>query len=275
MSTPISNRPARPADGAEVRSFYEENGYFFAQGVFSASEVARLEEGFDRIVGQITGRPEETNARWSGPEMERLGSAGMRVVHTHNVQQFSARWLSALQKPAFLDQVESLIGPDIILHHTKLFLKPPEVGAPFPMHQDWFYFPTVKDTMMAAVVHISEATDEMGCFRVYPGTHKRGRVEKTSGSERSEWLEQHPVEGGVVLEAAPGDVLFFHYCLLHGSMPNRSGKPRKTVLVQMHAGDDEVEPGNNHPNERLVLRGWNHCLSRSAAGAAKRGAPSG
>ena len=35
---------------------------------------------------------------------------------------------------------ERLFGDDVILHHSKLFQKPAEQGAPFPMHQDWAYF---------------------------------------------------------------------------------------------------------------------------------------
>lgn len=252
-----------------IRSFYDENGYYVARGLFTAAEVAELERAFDHIVEQLQRTNEEVNARWSGPEMDRMGAHNTVVLHTHNVQHYSALWLQAIQKDAFLDVVEALIGPDIVLHHTKLFQKPAEKGAPFPMHQDWTYFPTLKDTMMAGVIHVSAATDEMGCFRVYPGTHRLGRVAATSGKSVNPVLEKYPIEGATALEAAPGDVVFFHYFLLHGSLPNRSTRVRKTVLVQMHAGTDEVEDGNRHPNERIVLRGWNHRATRSLANAAK------
>lgn len=254
---------------SEVRKLYEENGYYVARGVFTKEEVCVLDKDFDRIVAQLLDSNEDVNARWSGPEMERLGGAKTRIVHTHNVQQFSACWHRALLQEKFLAVAEALLGPDIILHHTKLFMKPPEVGSPFPMHQDWTYFPTVNDTMLAGIIHISEATDAMGCFRVYPGTHKLGRIRGTSGTEKSELLARHPIEGGTPLEAQPGDVVFFHYLLLHGSLPNTSAKMRKTVLVQMHAGSDQVEEEDQHPNEKLVLKGWNHCVSRAKAGAGK------
>jgi len=56
----------------------------------------------------------------------------------------------------------------------------------------------------------------------------------------------------------------FYYFTLHGSLPNRSDKVRKTVLVQMHAGDDEIEErGLAHPYARLTLSGWNHRMKRS------------
>jgi ectoine hydroxylase-related dioxygenase (phytanoyl-CoA dioxygenase family) len=119
--------------------------------------------------------------------------------------------------------------------------------------------------MMAGIVHLSNATDEMGCLRVYPGSHRLGRVPQTSGQIDSELLREYPLEKATLVECEPGDVVFFHYFTLHGSMPNRSPRTRKTVLVQMHAGNDEVEEGNRHSNARLVLHGWNHCASRSRA----------
>jgi phytanoyl-CoA hydroxylase len=250
---------------SSINSFYEENGYYLAKGVFSRSEIKTLEKEFDRIVHQLEKSKEDINARWKGALMEKMNMNDTVVVHTHNVQNYSSAWLQALLHDRFLDVASQILGPDIILHHTKLFQKPAEKGAPFPMHQDWSYFPSVNDTMMAGIIHVSNATDEMGCLRVYPGSHKLGRVNDTSGRDDVELLRKYPLEGATVLEAEPGDVLFFHYCTLHGSMPNRSQKIRKTVLVQMHAGDDCIEEGNSHPNARLTLKGWNHCASRKTA----------
>lgn len=243
---------------------FQTNGIFLAKSVFTGERLAAMERDFDRIVAQISASGEDVNATWRGPEMDRLGAQDTVVVHTHNVQQYSGVWMRALLDDRFLDAAEHLLGPNIVLHHSKLFQKPGERGAPFPMHQDWGYFPTTNDTMLAAIIHVSAATDEMGCLRVYPGTHKLGRIEGAMGSTET-LFKDYPIEKATPIEAEPGDVLFFHYCLIHGSMPNRSDKVRKTVLVQMHAGDDDVEPGCTHPNERLCLRGWNSAMTRETA----------
>ena len=258
-----STQPA----ASETKQFFDENGYHLARNVFSPSEVATLEEDFDRIVAQLQSSSEDVNARWEGAAMNRIGAKNTVVVHTHNVQNYSARWLAAFQHPGFLDAASEILGPDIILHHSKLFQKPQGKGAPFPMHQDWEYFPTLKDTMIAGVVHVSAASDEMGCFRVYPGTHRLGRMTGMGGMGDQEHadLKNYPLENATILEAQPGDVLFFHYCLLHGSNQNVSDKIRKTVLVQMHAGHDAVEESNKHPNAKLTLRGWNYAATRSGA----------
>lgn len=254
----------------DIQSFWKENGYYHAKGVFSMAEIAELESDFDRLIAQLGAQEGDANARWGGTEMEKLGATNTQILHTHNVQQFSAVWHRALMHPKFLEVASALLGPDIVLHHSKLFQKPPEKGAPFPMHQDWTYFPTELDSMLAAIVHVSRASDEMGCVRVYPRSHKLGRVEGTSGQQPSELLDQHPLdgEGVVIAESEPGDVLFFHYFTLHGSMPNTSQSTRKTVLVQMYAGNDRPDEGM-HTDERLVLQGWNSRIERHQAGQIK------
>ena len=245
-----------------IGTFFQENGYYVAKGVYSTDEIRALEVEFDRIVEQLDASGETVRVRWEGAQMEKLKAEKTEIVHTHNVQIFSGQWLRALLHEKFLDVASAILGPDVILHHSKLFQKPSEKGAPFPMHQDWTYFPSEKDTMMAGIIHVSEATDEMGCLRIYPGSHKLGRVGGTSGQQASDFLDKYPLEKATVIEAKPGDVVFFHYCTLHGSMPNRSRRVRKTVLAQMHAGDDQIVAGNMHPNARLVLRGWNYKATR-------------
>lgn len=247
--------------------FFRENGFYHARGVFSAREISELDAEFDSIVEDLNHSSEEVDATWGGAETKRLKTTNSQITHTHNVQLFSACWLRALQHPKLLEPVRSILGNDIVLHHTKLFCKPPELGSPFPIHQDWSYFPTLNDTMMAGIIHVSEATDRMGCLRIFPGSHKLGRLENSSGQadQIPESLRDYPIENAQIIEAQAGDVVFFHYFTLHGSMPNRSDKARKTVLAQFYAGDDDVEPGVEHVNERLVLSGRNARMTRSLA----------
>ena len=236
---------------------FDRDGFAIAKGVFTGEILSEMQAEYDRIVAQLERSGEEINARWHGTPSDSV------VLHTHNVQQFSAVWLKALLHEPFLDCARAILGDDVVLHHTKLFCKPPEKGAPFPMHQDWVYFPSEKDTMIAGIIHLREATDEMGCLRVVPGSHKMGRVADSGGQE--EFASQYPIEESVALEAEPGDIAFFHYLTVHGSKPNTSDKTRKTVLVQMHAGDDIIEEGCQHPDEHLVLSGFNHRMTRDLA----------
>jgi len=252
----------------EVKKHFEEYGYYHAKNVFNQEEIEDLEKEFDKIVEQLLRSKEEINATWKGSSTQKLVQPKDKIWHTHNVHKYSSKWLEALRHPKFLEFTKSILGDDVILHHNKLFQKPAEKGAAFPIHQDWSYFPTINDSMIASIIHLTKTTSDMGCLRVFEGTHKLGRLSNTNGQveRENELLKKYPIEKGKVIEAEAGDVLFFHYFTLHGSFPNRSTKTRKTVLVQMHSGNDKVEDGNNHPNENIVLNGWNYFASRNVAG---------
>ena len=235
-----------------MRASFEENGYYLARGVFSPDEVGRLEGEFDRIVRQI------------GKDVKNGSENGNGVISTRNVQQYSGLWMAALLQEEFLDVVERLIGPDIVLNHSTLFEKRMTTAkTPFHMHQDWSYLPTRMNTMIAGMIHLSEATEEMGCLRVYPGSHRQGRVEGSTATNAA-FHEQFPFEGSTAIEARPGDVTFFDYFIVHGSPSNRSETPRKVVIARMFSGRDRKEDIHQF-SENLVLRGWNYHTTTATA----------
>lgn len=140
------------------------------------SLISYLEKEFDKIVNQMNASNENINARWGSELTKTIEDPKSMVLHTHNVQSYSQRMLNMAQDKHLLDVVESLIGPDIILHHTKLFLKPPKIGSAFPLHQEWSYFSTHSNSMITAVVHISKSKEDMVRIRLVKGSHKVGRV---------------------------------------------------------------------------------------------------
>ena len=245
-------------------SDFKEKGFYAQSSLFTKEALQKYSLEFDRIVTQLQESGEDINARWGSELTKDIEQSESQVIHTHNVQSYSAEMMAMIQNEEFLDAVEELIGPDIILHHTKLFLKPPGNGSAFPLHQDWSYFPTEKNSMIAAVIHLSESDESMGCMRIVPGSHKLGKMEKTDGHSFVKGVhDRYQLEDAEPVNADPGDVVFFHCCSLHGSMQNVSEKPRKTVLVQLYSGSDKVIDGNRHTNVQLVLRGINHYATRS------------
>ena len=245
-------------------SDFKEKGFCVINNLFNSDIIDTLSSEFDRIVSQLQKSGENINARWSSELTKDIEQSETQVIHTHNVQSYSAEMMAMIQSKIFLDNVEKLIGPDIILHHSKLFLKPPGNGSAFPLHQDWSYFPTEKNSMIAAVIHLTDSDEEMGCMRIVPGSHKLGTIEKTDGHSFVKGVhDRYQLEDAEPIIVGPGDVVFFHCCSLHGSMQNVSKRPRKTVLVQLYSGSDRVVDGNRHTNVQLVLRGVNHFATRS------------
>ena len=251
-------------------SQFNTKGFALQKNVFSKDEIATFETEFDRIVAQLQFSGEHINARWGSELTQQVENSESEVIHTHNVQSYSSIMLEMVQHEKLLNLSESLIGPDIILHHTKLFLKSKKKGSAFPLHQDWSYFPTKKSSMIAAVIHLSDSTEKMGRFRVIPESHKLGKIENSDGHSRvPEIHDNYTLDSAEPVEAKRGDILFFHCCTIHGSKPNLSDKPRKTILIQLYSGKDKVSDNNQHTNVQLVLRGWNYHATRNSVSTIK------
>jgi phytanoyl-CoA hydroxylase len=262
MTATIPLSPSH-TDRAAVAEFFAEHGFYHARGVLGGPDIAPLEHDFDRIVDQLVRSGEVINARWGNDTTTAIDGGGTEVIHTHQVQKYSAAWSRMLFDDRVLDVAEAMLGPDIVMHHTKLFLKPAGRGAAFPPHQDVGYFPTVANTMLAMNVMLTPADDRNGCLRIWPGSHRLGRIERSMGADDA-FAARFPFERSVPMECGPGDLVFFSYLTVHASLPNRSDRARKHVLVQLHGGADRIESGG-HPASNLVLRGWNHQMTRSAA----------
>ncbi|OXU28256.1 hypothetical protein TSAR_001084, partial [Trichomalopsis sarcophagae] len=251
----------------EQKEFYKENGFIKLSGVFSEQEMNEISNEYDDLFN----RKQQANmdgleAAWEGDDMKKAANnINYTVKSIHNLQMHSAVFTRLIMHPKLLDAIEDLMSsPDVLLHHTKAHIKPPEKGAPYLMHQDYPYFPFKKHTMMAVFVHLDDTTPENGGLCVYPGSHKLGPLpEKKIVNEINEKYyyvdpERFPISGATPVTAKRGEIVIFSYLLLHGSYLNLSNRPRRMFLAQLRAADDEPAKDTHHSHcQNLVLRGRN------------------
>jgi phytanoyl-CoA hydroxylase len=135
-----------------------------------------------------------------------------------------------------LDRVERFVGRDVFTLHTMLINKPPNVDGRHPLHQDLLYFPfRPADKIVATWTALERVTRENGCLVVVPGSH-RGEL---LPHQNVEWEWVNTAYWGargvgadarrVHLEMEPGDTVFFHPLLLHGSGRNRTSGFRRAI----------------------------------------------
>ena len=245
--------------------FYRDNGYVLARGVFAPGDVAAMQREIEALFARAETAGRNVEATWRGQWREAAGigsatatAAATRVDSIHNLQNHSAWFTRLLVDPRLVDRAAELIGPNVQLHHTKLHNKPPSVGSPFPMHQDYPYFPHEADSMIAAVVHVDDANVDNGCLCVVPGSHKLGPIEHCHDGSFYLPLDEWPLERAVAVEASAGDVLFFGYCMVHGSYVNRSARSRRILLLQMRSPTDRpLNDAHRSPGQGTMLRGIN------------------
>jgi len=146
-----------------------------------------------------------------------------------------------------LDCIEQIIGHDVQTIHTMLINKPPNVDGRHPLHQDLLYFPfRPADRIVASWTALERITKENGCLVVVPGTHRGELLEHENpdiehlnlGYFGAKEIEGE-IERRVHLEMEPGDTVFFHPILIHGSGRNRSKHCRRAISAHYTALDVE------------------------------------
>jgi ectoine hydroxylase-related dioxygenase (phytanoyl-CoA dioxygenase family) len=137
--------------------------------------------------------------------------------------------------------VRQLVGPAVQWHHAILHGKPPERGTPFPMHQDYPFYPHNGPHFVDCLLHLDDAPLESGCLRVVPGSHRQGPIEHITGEHTRPYLppdQYHPdITETVAVPARAGDVIFFSYYLIHWSDRNQSDDWRRSVRIGFHRAD--------------------------------------
>src|SRR5690606_3723386 len=104
---------------------------------------------------------------------------------------------------------------------------------------------------------LRDTTEEMGCVRAIPGSHKQGPIKHLGEAPFYLDMEEYPIDSATAVPAKRGDILMFNYLTIHGSNINASDKVRKTVLIQARAAEDEptVLRHNKNNAQGMVLHG--------------------
>ena len=121
--------------------------------------------------------------------------------------------------------------------------KHPRVGTGFPFHQDSAFLHGDAARALAAhggvnvVVALDAADADNGGFVVLGRTHTTGEHGGQHGYDTSTMNDDmFDATHRAVPTLAPGDAVFFHPHLAHGSEPNRSGRRRRLATLWFVGG---------------------------------------
>jgi len=212
--------------------FFHDYGYLRIPKVFTAAEMQVLSDELNQIIQDWA----TTNAGWTGPwrhvYMDPEVEKRAMLTHINDFHIHSGAWYRALSHPPLVEAMADLLGPLVEVHHTTLHCKPPESGMPFPMHQDSAFYQHEGDGYVDAVIHVDDATEENGCLKFLPGSHKWGHLEHiTQDSSPHLPTDRYRLADAVPCPAETGDVVVFSIYAVHGSEINRSSRWRRMVRV--------------------------------------------
>ena len=219
----------------EVEQYHRE-GWLVVEGVLPEDALAEVDRAAHEVVDAALGGGDA--AAYIELEPADTGSEpGVRRIVDPYARHEAFR--SVAHDPRVVDRVESLLGTDLDLQHSKLNWKPARVGSPVDWHQDLAYYPHTNDGVLAVLIYLDDASEENGCVQVLPRQHHRyldhtapgasfaGRILDPSVTD----LEPRP------LPAPAGRAIFLHGLTPHASLPNESSRPRRTLIFAYRAGD--------------------------------------
>lgn len=171
-----------------------------------------------------------------------IGASPLNALHMKSHLYFSWLW-DLSRNPAITGPLEDLIGPDILVWASRLWIKEPHDGKFVTWHQDMAYFGIEPQELLSVWIALTDATPANGSMRFVPGSHVAplSHVETRDPDNllsRGQAVPDVDVSEAVDLVLRPGEFSIHHGNLLHGSEPNESDDRRigfSLMVMPAHA----------------------------------------
>lgn len=158
-----------------------------------------------------------------------------------------------------LDVVESILGPNFFLYDNSVVFKPKEASNEVPWHQDFLSRPNEPDKLVVWIPLVS-VNRSNGTLKFLEGSHKLGRQDwhDVKGETHHERIKPEVIDFLLnkhelsYADLEPGDALFFHNLIVHGSDRVNQLDSRYVFRVSFQSMEEKVYTPRQSP---LVMRG--------------------
>jgi ectoine hydroxylase-related dioxygenase (phytanoyl-CoA dioxygenase family) len=211
---------------------YRRDGLVYPVPALDSAEVQRYRTSCDELEERLGGKPRTIE---------------VRQMHLH------WPWAHELAThPAIVDCIEDLVGPNLLIWATELFIKHAQDAAvAIGWHRDRPYFGMVGGTVVTAWVALSNSSFSNGCMRALPRSAERDRPPAGRGGK--EPLPPPGTAGHVVdVGLQAGEFSLHAPDVAHGSSPNLSDEKRVGFVIRYLTPD--ARPVHGRPTV-LLARG--------------------
>jgi len=252
----------------EQIDYFSENGYLILAQFFSPEEIKRLSS----IADHLQAKAEELSKKQTGKVLH-LGTQFVIDKINAKTQIHRIVWAGAAEhellnlarQPKLLIPVAQLLDSDTADHLiNQLHYKLPQDGVDFAWHQDIknrrTFDPNWKDingkgSFVQVIIAIDAMKIENGTIFFVPQSHKSGDLFLDKIADEKELARIAHLDLAVPYLLEPGDVLFMHPYLVHGSFANNSTEPRRIFIngFSYPGANTGIYPGEGS-SQRIRLR---------------------
>ena len=220
---------------------YNDEGYIAPINILSTEEAIEARKEIELIEKKI---PNEINKKGR-----------------YNVHLISPKLDAIVHNSKILDIVESIIGKNILVCGTTLFIKNPKQEGFVSYHQDAKYIGLEPHNWVTAWVAITDSYEENGCMRMWPKSHLEIRDHNEKFNEgnlltRGQTVEGVPISEIKSVELRAGQMSLHHPRIVHGSGINNSNDRRIGFVIQSYIGTNVKQVLGK--NSVQVARGTDH-----------------
>jgi len=248
ISSPVASKSFQYTFGTNgvlsdaQREFYDKNGFVVIKHLYNADELEKYRSRFVSICNGDIERPFLMTVMRDIMIAKKKGVKGEEFITKIQDMQNDPVFWEYIAHAKSMRYVEAIVGEGgVTAIHNMLINKPSDLGlgsSRHPMHQDLWYFPHRPSERIVASWTAMQTIDEKnGCLVVLPGTHKGALMLHEYPNDGIVNKAYHGIQGtteadlkkAVPLIMEPGDTVFFHPLLHHGSGRNLSPGYRKAI----------------------------------------------
>ncbi len=230
LSSGLANQPTGPSLSSlapsdhvpdSIASRYQRDGFFLPFDVMSESEAQAIRHDLESAEAELADRPADL--------------ALLRAYPDRLLPSFDA----LVRHPRLIEGVSQILGPDLMVWSSGLFIKEANTVSYVSWHQDLTYWGLDHTDEVTAWFALSPSTIESGAMRFIPGSHTRQLVPHrdsfaadnllTRGQEIAVEVDE---SSAVNVILRPGQASLHHGHLFHASGPNQSNDRRIGAAIR-------------------------------------------
>ena len=199
---------------------YHDEGFIAPVRVISENEALSIKNQLEQVEADF---PDEVNAQ------------------SRNNLHLSFSFLDALaHNTIIVDAMEDLIGPDIALWASVMFIKEPSSKQYVSWHQDATYMGLDSIDFPTPWIALSPSNRDTGCMTMISGSHHSEiQIHKDTFAEnniltRGQVIPEVDKSKAIDLILEPGEMSIHHGAIIHGSQPNNSDQRRIGFSLQSY-----------------------------------------